>query len=193
MAPPPKKEVLPNPVKTRDLGVQGLIERGGAGAGKHKNKQNFERGHARAPKHKGRGYEEGMTELAKTASSGDSLAHYLRSWWSALEDQLIASALLLGGDCSVKTISTTFLRARISLPDPFNENRLMDDAEEPHIQLLLELKGQPGFLKASFFVSNQGAIVKKKTYTLEVMGMGAEELADRLFDAATDLFESTEF
>ena len=36
--------------------VQGLIERGSAGAGKHKNKQDFDRGHARAPKHKGRGW-----------------------------------------------------------------------------------------------------------------------------------------
>ena len=33
--------------------VQGLIERGSAGAGKHKNKQDFDRGHARNPKHKG--------------------------------------------------------------------------------------------------------------------------------------------
>lgn len=33
--------------------VQGLIERGTSGAGKHKNKQDFDRGHARAPKHKG--------------------------------------------------------------------------------------------------------------------------------------------
>lgn len=191
MAPPPKKEVLPNPVKTRDLGVQGLIERGGAGAGKHKNKQNFERGHARAPKHKGRGYEEGMTELTKTAS-GDSLASFLRQWWGALEDQLIASALVIGGECSVEKY-TTFLRARISLPDPFNENRIMLDKEDPHVQLLLDLKGQPGFLKTTIFVLNQGAIVKKKTYTLDVMGMGAEELADRIFDVATDLFENTEF
>ncbi len=36
--------------------VQGLIERGSAGAGKHKNKGDYERGHARAPKHKGRGW-----------------------------------------------------------------------------------------------------------------------------------------
>lgn len=33
--------------------VQGLIERGSAGAGKHKNKQDYDRGHARNPKHKG--------------------------------------------------------------------------------------------------------------------------------------------
>jgi Protein of unknown function (DUF2958)/Papain-like cysteine protease AvrRpt2 len=33
--------------------VQGLIERGSAGAGKHKNKGDYERGHARQPKHKG--------------------------------------------------------------------------------------------------------------------------------------------
>ena len=36
--------------------VQGLIERGTSGAGSHKNKQDFDRGHARAPKHKGRGW-----------------------------------------------------------------------------------------------------------------------------------------
>ena len=36
--------------------VQGLIERGNAGAGKHKNKQDFDRGHARNPKHKGKGW-----------------------------------------------------------------------------------------------------------------------------------------
>lgn len=40
--------------------VQGLIERGTSGAGKHKNKQDYERGHARNPKHKGRGYDESM-------------------------------------------------------------------------------------------------------------------------------------
>jgi hypothetical protein len=33
--------------------VQGLIERGTSGAGKHKNPQDYARGHARAPKHKG--------------------------------------------------------------------------------------------------------------------------------------------
>ena len=33
--------------------VQGLIERGTSGAGKHRNKQDFDRGHARSPKHKG--------------------------------------------------------------------------------------------------------------------------------------------
>jgi hypothetical protein len=38
---------------SRNLVVQGLIERGNAGAGKHKNKQDFDRGHARNPKHKG--------------------------------------------------------------------------------------------------------------------------------------------
>lgn len=31
--------------------VQGLIERGTSGAGKHKNKQDYDRGHARNPKH----------------------------------------------------------------------------------------------------------------------------------------------
>ena len=36
--------------------VQGLIERGNAGAGKHKNKGDFDRGHARNPKHKGKGW-----------------------------------------------------------------------------------------------------------------------------------------
>jgi hypothetical protein len=33
--------------------VQGLIERGTSGAGKHKNPQDYARGHARNPKHKG--------------------------------------------------------------------------------------------------------------------------------------------
>lgn len=33
--------------------VQGLIERGSAGAGKHKNKGDYDRGHARNPKHRG--------------------------------------------------------------------------------------------------------------------------------------------
>lgn len=71
---PPKdrtRETHKDPTKNRDLGAIGLIERGGAGAGKHKNKQDFERGHARAPKHKGQGYEEGMEETSKLA----------KCWW----------------------------------------------------------------------------------------------------------------
>jgi hypothetical protein len=40
--------------------VQGLIERGTSGAGKHKNQQDFARGHARAPKHKGKSWGEDM-------------------------------------------------------------------------------------------------------------------------------------
>jgi hypothetical protein len=45
----------------RNVVVQGLIERGTSGAGKHKNKQDYERGHARQPKHRGKGYDESMT------------------------------------------------------------------------------------------------------------------------------------
>lgn len=52
----PKKN--PNVMKVegptqRNPVVQGLIERGTSGAGKHKNPQDFARGHARNPKHKG--------------------------------------------------------------------------------------------------------------------------------------------
>ena len=61
---PPKdrtRETYQDPTKTRDMGALGLIERGGAGSGKHKNKQDYERGHARQPKHRGKVYEEAMT------------------------------------------------------------------------------------------------------------------------------------
>ncbi len=192
MAPQLNKEVLPNPVKTRDLGVQGLIERGGAGAGKHKNKQDFERGHARYPKHKGRGYDESMTESVKTASGG-SLASFLRLWWSALEDQLVASAVVIGGDCSVKKLSNT-LRARISLQDPFNEDRIMLGKDEPHVQVVLSLQEvKLGFMKVLILVVNEDRVVKKKEFTPEVMSKDAEELADLIFNAAMDLFENTEF
>jgi len=62
------RETYKDPTKNRDRGAIGLIERGGAGAGKHKNKQDFDRGHSRAPKHKGRGYEEGMEETINASS-----------------------------------------------------------------------------------------------------------------------------
>jgi hypothetical protein len=62
------REVHQDPTKNRDRGAIGLIERGGAGAGKHKNKQDFDRGHARTPKHKGRGDEESMGGVIKASS-----------------------------------------------------------------------------------------------------------------------------
>ena len=65
------REIHKDPTKDRDRGAIGLIERGGAGAGTHKNKQDFDRGHARAPKHKGRGYEEGMEETTKLSRKSE--------------------------------------------------------------------------------------------------------------------------
>ena len=65
------RETYKDPTKDRDRGAIGLIERGGAGAGKHRNKQDFDRGHARAPKHKGRGSEEGMEETTKLSRKSE--------------------------------------------------------------------------------------------------------------------------
>ena len=51
---PKNKGVVSGPgASQRNVIQQGLIERGTSGAGKHKNKQDFDRGHARSPKHKG--------------------------------------------------------------------------------------------------------------------------------------------
>ena len=72
---PPKKPRLP---KERNVIQQVLVERGSAGAGNHKNKQNYDRGHARQPKHKGLEreagqellpYERALAESSKTASN----------------------------------------------------------------------------------------------------------------------------
>lgn len=71
----PKKPRLP---KERNVIQQSLIERGTAGAGRHKNKQDYERGRARQPKHKGLEreagvellpYERALAESAKAASN----------------------------------------------------------------------------------------------------------------------------
>lgn len=146
-----------------------------------------------SPKGKSRQvYGEGVEENVKKAS-GDSLASFLRLWWSAIEDQLQASALVGGGDFSVTSKLITSLRGRVSFPDPFNKTRLMFDEEEPHVQIAMSLKDdEVGYLKLLIFAFNEGRIVKKKELILDILDMRAEELADRIFDFAMELFESIE-
>jgi len=57
----PNKMTVQGPAHRNPV-VQGLIERGTGGAGKHKNPQDFARGHARAPKHKGKSWGEEMQD-----------------------------------------------------------------------------------------------------------------------------------
>jgi len=51
--------------KTRNEVVRDLIDRGQAGQGSHKNKQDYERGHARRPKHPGREMEAAEMRLVE--------------------------------------------------------------------------------------------------------------------------------
>jgi hypothetical protein len=61
-----KDKVVVDLPKMRNPVVQGMIERSW-GAGKHKNPQDYARGHARHPKHKGRDHMEAATDLDKEA------------------------------------------------------------------------------------------------------------------------------
>jgi hypothetical protein len=115
------QEKVPNPLKTRGQGALELIERGGAGGGRHKNKQDFERGHARAPKHRGRPQEEGMVDLTKTASSPDSLVEALNAWWGEVYAELVAECVIGGWDATILFRDPKFMRVRISIENPFRE------------------------------------------------------------------------
>lgn len=85
----PKKEDMParrNPV------MQALMEgRPGAGQGKHKNPADFQRGHARRPKHRHRGLEAGISKFAES----DSLRLFLRGLNWALRDRKFESVMKL--------------------------------------------------------------------------------------------------
>jgi hypothetical protein len=84
--------VVEGPSK-RNVVQQSLVERGGRGQGHHKNKQDFERGHARQPKHKGRGLEASESTFLdhnlislEAISLMDSVTDYMWSLQRAYEE-----------------------------------------------------------------------------------------------------------
>ena len=60
-----KMKIDKTPVKVRNPGAQALAERGGKGQGSHKNKQDYERGQARNPKHKNQERDASIERIAQ--------------------------------------------------------------------------------------------------------------------------------
>lgn len=183
MAPPPK-QVLPNTVKTRDLGVQGLIERGGAGGGRHKNKQDFDRGHARSPKHKNRSHEESMVDLSKTASSF-SLAQILHEWWGDVYSELVAECVIANWEVRILKREPSHMRVRITLENPFEKGKLLDGPNAPHISVLLKLNSVQELEVILFLGKAQRKLV------IDPLKVVTPAISGRVYDAARDLFHRT--
>lgn len=80
----PSKDDLP---KYRNPVMQALMENRPGGQGRHKNPADFQRGHARQPKHRGRGLEAGVRKLAES----DSLRLFLKGLNWALRERKFES------------------------------------------------------------------------------------------------------
>ncbi len=178
------RETHKDPTKNRNLGVVGLIERGGAGAGSHKNKQDFERGHARNPKHKGQGYEEGMLEGTEKLASSSSFSTAMHLWWSGLYDEFVAEATLEGWDAVlIGRPELQSMRFRLTPPE-------LDDKLK-HIQISM-LMSQFGIVKTTVYVMEFGSFVSKKEQLFSVEKTKDSYLASRIFEMAMSMYEESE-
>jgi hypothetical protein len=169
-------EKLENPVKTRDPGIQGLIERGGAGAGKHKNKQDYERGRARNPKHKGRTFEEGMS--MKTSSSSSSFKAAIQAWISDLGDQITASLLSSGMDV-VKTQRERVSALRVIVKPP--------ESEGVNIHIVVRMEDF-WFLEFGCYILQGSKVIAHRDLSLDISYKSNGDLADHIAWFAGNLY-----
>lgn len=173
------QDKMPNPIKPRGPAALELLERGGGG--RHKNKQDFERGHARQPKHKGRPQEEGMVDLTKTASSADSLRDSLNDWWGDVYAELVAECVLVNWDATILSRDPKFMRVRISIESPFEKGVILRGPKAPHVQALLNLSNVDQ-LDVTLFLGKS-----TNSFSVNPLEVVSTAIAARVYDRAREL------
>ena len=189
-APPQTK--FEDPTQKRDPAALALIERGGAGAGTHKNKQDFERGHARNPKHKGLTRKEWDGEATSKQASGLTFATHMYSWWDEVYENFVAEAKLLGNETSLIQRSLSNLSLWVHIADPFVTDSVMSGAQAPKVYVALQMENL-GRVSTTISVVLGKNVLRKKSVVSDVSQVDAEFFAANIFGVAMDEFEHAEF
>jgi hypothetical protein len=96
----------------RDPFSQGLAERGGVGQGRHKNKQDFDRGHARKPKHPKQERESALTLQTWVKAAEKLLKDHTDHGTSDLYGRAYLRAIIDGNEVQATHLAKRFPSAK---------------------------------------------------------------------------------